>query len=81
MGAADAAGRTLMSYMLFEGGYTRELIALGYEDARARRHELAAFLGLDLAAAGLERRHRSRSSTARANDAGDASIAPSLRPS
>jgi NTE family protein len=60
IGAADAAGRTLLSYLLFEGAYTRELIALGYADARARHHEIAAFLGIDLAAAGIERRRRSR---------------------
>jgi NTE family protein len=64
MGAANPGGRTLLSYLLFEAAYTRELIALGYADARARRHELAAFLGLDLQQAGLERRVASRRSAA-----------------
>lgn len=60
MGAANPGGRTLLSYLLFESAYTRELIALGYEDAHARRHEIAAFLGLDLGAAGIERRRAAR---------------------
>lgn len=60
MGAANPGGRTLLSYLLFEGAYTRELIARGHADALARRHEIATFLGLDLAVAGIERRRRSR---------------------
>lgn len=60
MGAANPGGRTLLSYLLFESAYTRELIALGYADAQARRHEIAAFLGLDLRAAGVERRRAAR---------------------
>ncbi len=49
MGAANPGGRTLLSYMLFEGAYTRELIALGYADAMLRRDELVEFLGLGVA--------------------------------
>ncbi len=49
MGAsnANAASTMLLSYLLFERGFTRELIALGLEDARARADEIRAFLALD----------------------------------
>jgi NTE family protein len=44
IGAADSDGSELLSYLLFESGYTRELIALGYADTMARRDEVAALL-------------------------------------
>ncbi len=47
LGANQAASTLLLSYLLFESGFTRELIALGYEDARARADEIRAFLVLE----------------------------------
>jgi NTE family protein len=47
MGANNNAGTQLLSYLLFERGYTRELIALGLRDARARSDEIRAFLALE----------------------------------
>jgi NTE family protein len=44
LGAANDDGSELLSYLLFESAYTRELIALGYADTMARREEVAAFL-------------------------------------
>lgn len=44
LGALNYGGRQLVSYLLFEQGYTRELIQLGYEDTLARREELQAFI-------------------------------------
>ncbi len=45
MGAMNTGGSALMSYLMFEGSFTRELIALGYKDAMDRSGELIAFLG------------------------------------
>jgi len=44
LGALNYGGRQLVSYLLFEAGYTRELIRLGYADAISRRSELQDFL-------------------------------------
>lgn len=44
MGAANPGGRMLLSYLLFDGAYARELIALGYADAMRRRDELQELL-------------------------------------
>jgi NTE family protein len=47
MGATNnAASGMLLSYLLFERGFTRELIALGYADVKARAEEIRAFLAL-----------------------------------
>jgi NTE family protein len=47
IGANDTGGTHLLSYLLFERGFTQELIALGYRDACARAEELIEFLGLE----------------------------------
>ncbi len=44
LGALNYGGRQLVSYLLFEAGYTRELIQLGYDDAMARKEELVGFM-------------------------------------
>ncbi|HVL75404.1 MAG TPA: patatin-like phospholipase family protein [Noviherbaspirillum sp.] len=45
IGATDAGGAALASYLLFEPGYTRELMALGRADALAREKEILLFFG------------------------------------
>jgi len=44
VGAMRREGSTLLSYLLFEPGFTRALIELGYEDGMNRREEVRAFL-------------------------------------
>ncbi|WP_290522344.1 patatin-like phospholipase family protein [Alcanivorax sp.] len=42
-GATRSPGASAMSYLLFEPGFTRALIEMGYRDAMARREEIEAF--------------------------------------
>jgi NTE family protein len=44
VGATDARGAALASYLLFESSYTRELIDLGVADTMARKAEVIGFL-------------------------------------
>jgi NTE family protein len=44
VGAMRRGGANLASYLLFEQGYCRELIQLGYNDTLKRREEVEAFL-------------------------------------
>lgn len=46
-GAADSAGATVLSYLLFETGYCSALIDLGYHDALRQRQALMRFLGVE----------------------------------
>ncbi|MEO6919013.1 MAG: patatin-like phospholipase family protein [Collimonas sp.] len=45
LGAKEVHGGGLASYLLFESGYTRELIRMGQKDTLARRDEVVAFFG------------------------------------
>ncbi len=47
LGTLRRDGSTLLSYLLFEPGFVRALIELGYHDAMAREPELRRFLRLD----------------------------------
>lgn len=44
LGTPDAQSADLMSYLLFDPAYTRELIQIGYRDAERRIDEIEAFL-------------------------------------
>ncbi|MFZ6735614.1 patatin-like phospholipase family protein [Undibacterium sp. Ji42W] len=47
IGATEARGSALASYLLFESTYTKELIALGRRDTRARVDDVLHFFGVD----------------------------------
>ena len=47
IGAFNRSGATLVSYLLFERPFTRELIGLGYADTMMRRAEILPFLGFE----------------------------------
>jgi len=44
MGALNSKGMQFISYLLFESGFTTDLIELGYRDARVAEDEIRAFL-------------------------------------
>jgi NTE family protein len=46
MGASSELGGQLTSYLLFEAGFTRQLIEMGHDEAQLRREEICDFLGI-----------------------------------
>jgi NTE family protein len=46
LGASGERGGRLLSFLMFESVYTRELIRMGERDADTRRAEICAFLGI-----------------------------------
>lgn len=50
LGGTEGTGANLLSYLLFDRHYCRELLTLGFADAMKRRDEIAAFLSGDRAA-------------------------------
>ena len=49
LGAHNAPNSLLLSYLLFERGFTREMIDMGYQDAKMRAGEIRDFLQLEKA--------------------------------
>jgi NTE family protein len=47
LGAHNSPNSLLLSYLLFERGFTREMIDMGYQDAKARSGEIRNFLQLE----------------------------------
>lgn len=47
LGALKTSGSNLVSYLLFEQAFCRELIKLGYDDTMKQRDELMQFLGYE----------------------------------
>jgi NTE family protein len=56
--AQDVRGAALASYLLFESGYTRELMALGHADTLDKRTEVCHFFGWTDSGAALRPRTR-----------------------
>ena len=54
LGAFRRQGSVLASYLLFSGGYLRELIRLGYRDAMAKEAELCVFLAANSQSSSVE---------------------------
>ena len=59
IGALEARGGLLVSYLLFDAAYTRELMRLGYSDAESRRSEILEFIRED-PETGRTGRHRTQ---------------------
>ena len=55
IGGLHRSGSQLLSYLLFESGYCRDLMELGRKDARAQSDKLAEFIGIGRVDAGTER--------------------------
>ena len=47
LGAHNAPNSLLLSYLLFERGFTREMVDMGYQDAKVRSAEIRDFLQLE----------------------------------
>lgn len=54
VGGLHKSGSQLLSYLLFEGGYCRDLIELGQRDAQAQADKLLAFIGVEKKTGGEE---------------------------
>ena len=51
LGTPDAQSADLMSYLLFDSGYPKTLVDIGWRDADARIDEIEAFLAAEVAPA------------------------------
>ena len=47
IGAVAREGRPLMSYLMFDAPYCKELMELGYEDGMAAREQILHLIGKD----------------------------------